>query len=231
MMDAILTILMYADPYRSYGERFSFDISDTLREEVDKALIALSDGCLRDAEEIVRRLLLLIEMEEEFDSIMDVAEEKGSKGLVWAFDMHSSNLKKMVEQFLKAGFAANITTSIIFSNIVSYMEAPDASQMWRDAVRMKVVDPNELRFGRGYQRNVVNAITILMQDVISTAYNEALRLDAQEEGFEWYEIFRGSTYDCELCDSYTGKRIPITERVLPIHPRCMCYAVYHKDEE
>lgn len=229
--EAILTILMYAEQYRSHGSDFSFDFSETLRKGVDEALIALSDGCYKEAEDIVRRLLSLLGLEEDYDEVMEYVENRGENGIVWAFDMHASNLLKTMEQFIAAGFAIGSSTSLIFSNIISYMNVPESSRMWRDGVKAKIIDPNELRFGRGYQRNIVNAVTVLVQDVVNTAYSEALRAEAEEEGSEWYEIFRGSTYDCALCDSYTGIRIPITERILPIHPRCMCYAVFHGAEE
>lgn len=228
--EAILTILMYAESYRSYGSDFSFTLSEELFSGVNQALIALSDGCLEDAKRIIRYLLLLLEMDEEYDTIMENLS-KDDEEMLWAFDMHSSNLQKILLQFITIGFAQGISTSLIFANILSYMEAPDASKAWRDAIRAKMVDPNELRFGSGYQRNIVNAVTVLEQSLISTFYNEALRMEAEEEGYDWYEIFRGSTYDCEVCDSYLGIRIPITERILPIHPRCMCYALFRKDIE
>lgn len=76
----------------------------------------------------------------------------------------------------------------------------------------------------------VALVTVLFQSLIYGVYQEAFREVAQKRGVEWYQIFRGSTFDCALCDSYTGVRIPIGERALPIHPMCMCYAEFGEGE-
>ena len=40
-----------------------------------------------------------------------------------------------------------------------------------------------------------------------------------------YTIHRGSGFDCPYCESFTGVVHPMTECLLPLHPRCVCYSV------
>lgn len=57
-------------------------------------------------------------------------------------------------------------------------------KMWREAIMQKAIDPNELKFGSGYHRNIVNAVTVLSHSIIYGVHQEALREDAQKSGVE-----------------------------------------------
>ena len=218
---AILAILDLADAYRNPDGTFSFADHPELDDEVNKILIRLSDGLIKDAEERARRLIELLEMEEEADDIVEEAET-GENGLLWATDMHSSNLKKLLEAWIAIMFARRLTVNETLTRVLVYMDAPNASPMWREAVKERLVDPNEVRFGRGYQRKVADAFAILLQSFIYTTFIIATVRKGRRDGAIGYRTFRQSNYDCPLCDSLTERVWPIDTMVLPAHPRCVC---------
>ena len=219
---AILEILTLANAYRSDGGDFSFDMHPEFDEEVDRILIAMSDGLLQDAERRARKLLALLELEEdEIDETIADAES-GEHGLQWALDMHASNLKALLGVWIALMFAKDLTVNKTFTHAIAYMNAPEASPLWREAVRARIVDPNEVRFGRGYQRRIPDAVAVLMQTFIYTAFTKGYIRKGGKDGAIGYRTFRQSNYDCAMCDSLTKRVWPIDEAVIPAHPRCVC---------
>lgn len=218
---AILAILALADGYRRRDGTFAFADYPELDDEVNKILIELSDGLLKDAEERARRILEMLEEGDYSDELIESAES-GENGMVWALDMHSSNLKSLLEAWIAIMFARSLTVNETLSRVLVYMDSPNSSPMWRDAVRQKLVDPNEVRFGKGYQRKIIDAYAVLLQTFIYTTFLLGAVRKGREDGAIGYRTFRQSNYDCPLCDSLTERVWPIDTMVLPAHPRCVC---------
>lgn len=218
----ILRILTLADAYRSYGDEFSFDVVPEFDEEVDRILIEMSDGLLQDAEKRARKLLAMLELEEEeMDEIIGESES-GENGLQWAIDMHASNLKALLGVWIAIMFAKGLSVNKAFTQVIGYMESPESSPLWKEVVRARIVDPNEVRFGRGYQRRIPDAVGVLLQTFIYTAFARGYITKGRKDGAIGYRTFRQSNYDCELCDSLTTRVWPIDELVIPAHQRCVC---------
>lgn len=218
---AIISILILANRFRNDGGRFSFGDYPELDEEVNRILIALSDDLLKEAEERAIRLLEMLGEAEDEEAILEEAE-RGENGIVWALDMHSSNLKHVLEAWIAIMFARSLSVNETYTKVITYMDAPDASGMWRDAVRKRLVDPNEVRFGKGYQRKVADAFAILLQTLIYTSFLAGTIRKGRKGGAIGYRTFRQSGYDCALCDALTERIWPIGVMVLPAHPRCVC---------
>lgn len=227
----IMAVLSLAEAFRSYGSDFSFDVSKTLNDEVLKLMQALSDGCLAIAERKAREILSWLEVEDEDDILQEAEEKDNPNGVLWAFDMHSSNLMKIISAWLVIGFSQNLTQGQIYQNILGALAAPEGNQMWRDAIRSRIVDPNELRFGRGYQRRITDAFTVLMQHIIYTAYTLGVMEEAEEGGALYYVVHRGSSFDCDFCDSRCERPTPMSEPYYPSHPRCVCWLEFLYSEE
>ena len=219
--EAVLAILTLANAYRDSDGTFRFEDHPELDGEVNRILIELSDNLLQEAEQRARRLLAYLEMEDEADDIIAEAES-GEHGMTWALDMHSSNLKKLLEAWVAIMFARSLSVNDTLRQVLVYMDTPEASRLWRDSVRQKAVDPNEVRFGRGYQRNIPNALAALLQTFIYTAFLSGTVRKGRSEGAIGYRTFRQSDYNCPVCDSLTEKVWPLDVMVLPAHPRCVC---------
>lgn len=228
--DAIKEILRLAEPYKDTAGTFTFAAEPELDTKVNSVLIALSDDCRNRAESASRAALDNLRADIDEDEIIEEQEDEGN-GLLWAFDMHCSNLKRLLEAWIAIWFANDLARMDAYSQIMSYMNAPGASRMWRDSVRARLVDPNEVKFGRGYQRNIPNALTITLQTFIYGVFMIGAIQAAEQRGALYYRTVRGSSYDCPFCDEECEVIRPITEPFTGYHPRCMCYPVFLKSED
>lgn len=219
---AVLAILLLADEYRDGDGRFSFDKYPELDDQVNLLLIEMSDGLLKQAENRARKILSWLELRDFYADEALAEAESGDEGLTWALDMHASNLKKVVEAWVVIMFANGMTVHETYPKVIAYMAAPDASPLWKESIRARLVDKNEVRFGKGYQRRVAEAVAILLQTFLYTVLVAGTLRKGVEGGAYGYRVFRQSGYDCPLCDSLTEGIWPIGTRVLPAHPRCVC---------
>lgn len=217
----IIAVLTLAETYRNGDAPFSFDAYPELDAEVNRMLIALSDGMLEEAEKRARNVLDLLELGEDEESVIREEEDR-ENGLLWAIDLHSSNLKRLLEAWIAIMFARSLSPTQTLTQMLVYMDAPEASALWRDAVRKRVVDPNEVRFGKGYQRRIADAFTVLLQTFVYTVFVAGTLLKGRREGAIGYRTYRQSGYDCPLCDSLTERIWPLDTMVIPAHPRCVC---------
>ena len=222
VVDTIIAIIAASEAYRSWGEGFSFDKFPELNEKVDTLLIGLSDECKKDAEKQIREILSWMDFEINDDSIIEDVESD-DKGIVWAFDMHCSNLKKLLGAWLAISFTEGWTRDKTLAQVLAWMNKPEASPMWREAIRKRVIDPNEGKFGRGYERNIIDALTLTEQGTIYHAFILASAWGYELDGAIGVIVHRGSDYDCPLCDSFTGRVWPLDQIPIPAHPRCVCY--------
>lgn len=228
--DALLSILTLAEPYRNKRGEFIFEDNPELSEEVNLILIGLSNGCLEDAEERARRVLSDFDMVLDEEEIISEAEE-GERGFIWGLDMHCSNLKSLVEAWIAIEFVRGWPIARTLTEILSYMNSPDTSRYWKESLREKVVDRKEVMFGKGYQRDIIGALTVSEQSVIYGSLLIASQWEAEMEGAVSYIMRRGSAFDCPLCDAECSYVRPISEPVPSFHPRCVCYPQYFYSEE
>lgn len=80
--------------------------------------------------------------------------------------------------------------------------------------------------GIGNSFKVGSSTWMLLNTTAMRAYNDALAMKWSYGGkIVGYYVFRGSDYDCPACDEQCGFIHPLTEMVLPVHPRCLCFCV------
>lgn len=228
VLDAVTRILALAYVYKEFVEgEFRFEDFPDLNERVNAILRGLSDKGAEIARQRVRDALALLDGEyEDYEDIVEEVENE-NEGMLWAFDMHSSNLKKLLEGWLTIAFANGWSQADTLAGILSNLDEPQTSPMWRDAIRAKMIDPNEYRFGRGYQRNIPNAMRVLAVYIITKAFMLSEQRMYANRGAAYYIRRRGSNYDCPECDSLVGYPIPIDEPFVMLHPNCLCIAEYH----
>ncbi len=77
----------------------------------------------------------------------------------------------------------------------------------------------------GNSFKVGSSTWMLLNTTSMFAYNDALAMKWTNRGAVGYYVFRGSDYDCPACDEQCGFLHPMTEMVVPIHPRCLCFCV------
>lgn len=210
------------------GKYFSFEASVDLSDRVNQRLIALSDEILYDIEERARKAIKYAEEEDDEDAILLYINRKiGEEDMVQRLDKHSSTLRYFLEGWIAIGFVNNIKEYELTNLILSNIDNPLASPLWQDALNAGYLS-DSIRsgiylFGKGNQKNVLNALTEIEQYAINEAYQYGRLLHYGKTGAIGYIIHRGSTFDCPHCDSNCGFVIPLNDIRVPQHPRCVCW--------
>jgi hypothetical protein len=79
--------------------------------------------------------------------------------------------------------------------------------------------------GSGNSYEVGGSAWMLLNYTSMSAYNDALAMKWTNGGAIGYYVYRGSTYDCPICDEQCGWLHPLTDMAIPAHPHCVCITV------
>lgn len=211
------------------GKSFTFDANADLEKRVNQRLISLSDEILADIEERAKKAIQYAEEEDDEDAILAyMKRERDGEDLLTRIDKHNSNFRYFLEGWMAIGMVNGLSQGSLLANIMTYIANPYISPLWQDAFKEGYLS-NAIRtrgysFGRGNQKNPIDALTLLEQDSINTAFQYGKFLKYGKDGAIGYTIHRGSNFDCPYCDSFTGIVHPLTECLLPLHPRCCCWS-------
>lgn len=212
------------------GKTFTFDANADLEKRVNQRLIELSDEILEDIEKRAKSAIQYAEEEDDEGVILGyMKREQNGEDLITRIDKHNSNLRYFLEGWVAIGIANNISQANLLTNILTYMDNPYVSPLWQKAFREGYL-ANSIRtqgysYGKGNMKNPIDALALLEQNSINSAFQYGTFLRYGKEGAIGYTIHRGSGFDCPYCDSFTGVVHPMTECLLPLHPRCVCYSV------
>ena len=212
------------------GKSFTFDANAELDRKVNQKLIALSDEIMEDIEARAKRCIEYAEDEEDEDAILAyMKREQNGEDLLSRIDKHNSNFRYFLEGWMAIGIVNGLSQGSLLANIMTYMANPYISPLWQDAFKEGYLS-NSIRtrgysFGKGNMRNPIDALMVLAQDSINRAFQQGRFLRFGKVGAIGYTIHRGSSFDCPYCDSFTGIVHPMTENLLPLHPRCVCYSI------
>lgn len=210
------------------GKTFTFDVSD-LSDKVNARLIALSDAILDDIESRAKTAIQYAEEEEDEDAILLYIKRKiGEEDIVQRIDKHCSTLRYFLEGWIAIGMVNKLKEYELTNQILSYIDNPFASPLWQEAFNAgylsTAIRSRGYSYGKGNQRNVLSALSEIERYAINEAYQYGRFLRYSKEGAIGYTIHRGSGFDCPYCDSFTGVVHPMTESLLPLHPRCVCWS-------
>lgn len=197
-----IILLLATHPYE--GQTFRFDEDEELNKAVDDLLKQLTDAI---EEEITRRANLAS------DDDYDVPYLLTSREVRDRLEAHTDNLKRIAETFIATMIAKKISPFLQPALFPAYMETSSQS------------------FGKGVASNPAKGMGFVGKDFIYLAYTDNLIKGFQQKGAIGYYVYRGSGYDCELCDDicYEGgirKLYTFMEDIpIPAHPHCVCYVV------
>lgn len=216
--DTVAALIALAFRYHSQGANFLWDSDPVLERECNAILRGLSESA-RDAAK--KRALLLIEEAGWSEDAWDVVEGEGEDSLLWRFDMVGSHLRELLEIWIAIAFVEGMTQSYLKICVLRYLGNPYASPMWSR------LPAGLLKWGRGYQKNLIEQIALIGQDAIIGAVRYAEWEDALERGADYYIRRRGSYYPCDVCEGLANKPIPIEVPWDFTHARCVCWPEFH----
>lgn len=210
------------------GKEFTFDFSD-LSSRVNARLIALSDAILEDIESRARKASEYAEEEDNwFPFILPyIKRQRGEEDLVTRLDKHCSTLRYFLEGWIAIGIVNKLQEYEITNQIFQYLDNPFASPLWQEALNAgyhsDAIRNGVYSFGKGNQKNVLQALTEVERFAINEAFQYGCILRYKKLGAIGYRTHRNSSYPCQQCDDLTLVVHPLDSLVLPAHPRCVCY--------
>lgn len=229
-LEVIRKILNIAREYSFLGERFTFDASSDLAEQVDDILVQLSDAMLEEAD---RRTLKTVENDDDDDNVLAyIHREHNGETNEERMDKHASALRFLLEAYLAVSFANKLTNADIIGDVLRYLADPYGWQPLRDAMKNPERWSSEM-FTRGYHPGRGNAVSPIdamanmIQYEVLEGYNRGLLLDFQRDpDIVAYRVERGSSYDCDMCDEIVaGSPYLLDVQVVPSHFRCQCVVI------
>ena len=211
------------------GKNFTFDVSD-LSDRVNSRLIALSDAILDDIESRAKWATSYAEEEDDEDAILlYIKRNIGEEDIVQRLDKHCSTLRYFLEGWIAIGMVNKLQEYELTNQILSYIDNPFSSPLWQEAFNAgylsTAIQTRGYSYGKGNQRNVLSALTEIERYAINEAFQYGSILRFGKQGAIGYRTHRASNYPCDYCDELTMVVHPLTEIVLPAHPRCVCYAI------
>ena len=227
-LETIRKILILCQEYSFLGEKFTFDASKDLSDEVNNILIQLSDAMLSEAD---RRTLKTIDNDDDNDTVLAwIHREYNGESSTERMDRHSSALRFLLEGYLAVSFANKLTNTNIIGDVLRYLSNPYGwkpmqearmhPERWASETVREVFRP-----GRGNATNPIDAMANMIQYQVLDGYQHEVLLDyGRDPDIVAYNVHRGSDYDCEACDEVVaGGPYSLDYQVLPVHPRCVCW--------
>lgn len=217
---ALTALIALAYKYRVMGGDFLWEKDPDLDAEANRILRGMSDSAMEDAKRRAYTIVNAMDLD-EFDEAWEYVSNDEERGMLYSFDMAGSHLKELLEIWIALAFVNKLTPTYLRITIIRYLANPYLSALW------KGLPGNLINWGSGYQKDLINQITLIGQDGIISAARYAEWLDEVRKGAAYYIRRRGSNYDCPQCDSECGIPIPIEVPFYESHPRCMCWPEYH----
>lgn len=216
--DAVAALIALAFRYKHLGVNFLWDADPVLERECNAILRDLSEKA-RDAAK--KRATALIEEAGWDEDALDAFDGEDEGSMLWSFDMAGSHLRELLEIWVALAFADGMTPAYLKILVIRYIANPYASPLWSRLPK------SLLKWGRGYQKDLINQIALIGQDGIIASVRRAEWMDAVGRGATFWVWRRGSNYDCPECEANKGRVFPMDVPFDTLHARCLCYAEYH----
>lgn len=136
-----------------------------------------------------------------------------------------ANFAEDIVRMIKAGTLMGYTDNQLLSAVRTGYKDPYKASVITKAQK-KDINISTPSYGKGIFRNAYENIVRNAKQVISLAWGQAEQEYGQESGAIGYEVFRGSSYPCDVCDSLCGYVHKIGTMVIPAHVNCRCRAEF-----
>lgn len=195
----------------------SFHFSD-LSVKAQKEINALI-GWLQETIDDYFLTLAIADHQETKDEVLDVVLAE-NYGLTFdeRLNDYCKKYKNELLLLIGAGLFLGITESALIRSLKENIRHPYANQLLADGIDAPIT------YGRGHTNSMFTAISTLTRFGIARAWMESQYLQNLKDGCLGWYVSRGSSYPCDLCDSYVGFHIDESE-LPPYHANCCCYAV------
>ena len=147
---------------------------------------------------------------------------------------HTDTFRKEMEGVIAAGLLIGALKTKVKQSIKANLHTPYQNPIFKEAVKSnlgtaEVLVKKGLHIGIGISNSAFNSINSLGRFTISDAWMQEWYDGWDSKGAIGYDVRRGSSYPCSLCDSNVG--FHTDGNLPPYHPSCCCIAVpvFRKD--
>lgn len=182
-------------------------------DDVYEVLRNLSDYCLSIADDNID---IVSEVTEEDKKVLLAYVNNLHEDPLYTLDMHSSNLKNVIQSWVAMGAALGLNKTTLLTNIMTYQDPRTFPGFSSLGVSFS---------GFNGKITPMKGMALTISTMTNEAYQYGTLQSFRRSGAIGYRVQRNSGYDCPLCDSLVGYIHPLDEICLPAHPNCVCSAV------
>jgi len=204
------------------------------RYEVDMAIMEFSEWLFEQETEISQSMIDSIadtyDVEIPFEA-KDIINEKSFGHTTKERNrIYVNRFKYEAEAWIASAIALGMLSSELANHFSMYMTKPYSNPVFSRASALGGFKSTRLRshgisFGVGRYVSAVSSLTRLARATVANAFRSAQWSAFNSIGAVGFEVFRGSSYPCSLCDSMVGRHPLDFAELPPYHNNCVCYAV------
>lgn len=187
---------------------------------------------LRAKMEIDEIIEWLRETIDDYFQTLAVADHEENKDIILPFilgENHGSTFDERLTDYcdkykdelmllIGAGLFVGVSKMVLAKSIGENLKHPYANQLLAEGI------DSPISYGRGRSNSMYNAIGSLTRNGIAEAWMKNFYMETRKDGCIGWLVQRGSSYPCEICQSYVGLQTS-EENLPPFHQNCVCYAV------
>lgn len=203
-----------------------YRVGEVLRNEV--SLLSKAKGITEDAEESINSYISAYS--KASCKILGI-DSKGIEDFLTG-DIYGKTTSERNTVYL-GNFAEDVVRMIKAGTIMGYTDQQLLSAIrtgYKDPYRASVITKAKKQdisidvpsYGKGYYRNAYQNIIRNAKQVIALSWGRAEQEYGKNSGAVGYFVYRGSSYDCPVCDDLCGYMHPLDTMVIPAHPNCAC---------
>lgn len=140
--------------------------------------------------------------------------------------VYLGNFAEDIVRMIKAGTLMGYSDQQLLSSIRTGYKDPYHTSVITKAKR-KDINIDVPSYGKGYYRNAYQNIVRNASQVIALAWGRAEQEYGQENKAIGFLVKRGSSYQCDICQSEADAGIhSFRDPYPPYHPQCQCFTVF-----
>lgn len=216
-------IVAISDEYNISPLKFTFSANEELEKRVNAILDELIEAIIDDVKDIVTN--------GEND------DERVATILVWFYAVFlGMTFRQRIQRHIRS-FATEVEGAIAASKslgysvkktsalINTYLSAPYTSPLLSElkTKNYRTNDSQRIHRGSGVYASAFKNLDRVVTDQVARTVQRKF-YEFEHAGTTHWQVIRGSSYPCSLCDSCCGV-VTDTASLPPFHPRCCCIAI------
>lgn len=219
-------IIAISYKYHIKASLFKFSTNSRLKSEVDNVLARLREMLY----EYTETLAVSADEDDDNDIIAFINGKTYGHTLKERINIYTNRYSYELEAFIASGLLQNLSKDKLLSSVRANMSTPYNNSLFRNSVirggmAATRIHSKGITYGQGHSNSARNLLNTLTRNIIAGAWMWVYGNNAKKNGAIGFYSFRGSSYQCNVCDEAIGYH-PIEEYRGYWHLNCRCYFVF-----